>query len=244
MSRRYTYAQLTCLKKAGLALHKAAPLTQGARIGVAISGGMDSLTMLQVLFIRQRIMPFKTELMALHCNPGFDRESHKPMAEWLRCKGIASHLEIGDFGPAAHSEKNRKKSPCFLCAWHRRKRLFNLCAQYGLTHLAMGHNADDLLSTFILNFFRNGSTQTLPIAEKFFNGKLTLIRPMLLVEKKFIRQAARQWQLPIVANPCPSNGKTARSQAENLLLKIENDIPGARRSSLNALCRQAIANEN
>lgn len=240
MSKRYSFAQLTCIKKAGLALQKAAPLLPGARLGVAVSGGMDSLVMLKVLAIRQRILPFRTELMVLHCNPGFAQDSHKTMAAWLAREGIASHIETDDFGIVAHSEKNRKKSPCFLCAWLRRKKFFSLCAQYGLTHLAIGHNADDLLATFMLNFFRNGSRQSLPIAEKFFNNQLTLIRPMLLVEKKYIRQAARQWQLPVFANACPSNGKTARSAMENLLVKIDAELPGARRSALNALRRSAL----
>lgn len=240
MSSRHTFAQQTCIKKAGLALQKAAPLKPGDRIGVAVSGGMDSLVLLQTLLIRQRILPFKTEIMALHCNPGFDPQAHFHMREWLASRGIAAHFESCRFGPLAHSPENRKSSPCFLCAWERRKRLFALCRQYRLSHLALGHNAEDLLSTFFLNFFRNGSARTISISEDFFGGKLRLIRPLLLVEKKYIRQAARQWRLPVRENPCPTSGHTARAEMEVLLSTINASLPGAGKSALGALCRAAL----
>lgn len=241
---RYSFAQQTCIKKSGLALQKAAPLSPGCRIGVAVSGGMDSLTLLKILQIRRAIVPFSFEIMALHCNPGFDSWDHLPLAAWLASEGIAAHLEVCDFGPLAHSDLNRKKSPCFLCAWSRRKRLFDLCAQYGLTHLALGHVAEDLVSTFMLNLLRNGQVAALPICENFFNGRLKLIRPLLLTEKKFIRQASRQWKLPVFKNSCPSAGKTARTGMENLLADLDQKLPGCRSSVLNGLCRWQLSKES
>lgn len=240
MSSRHTFAQQTCIKKAGLALQKAAPLKPGDRIGVAVSGGVDSLVLLRTLLIRQRIVPFKTEIMALHVNPGFQPRAHFQLREWLESLGIAAHFEAADFGPLAHSPANRKKSPCFLCAWRRRKLLFALCEKYRLSHLALGHNAEDLVATFFLNFFRNGSARTIPIREAFFSGKLYVIRPLLLVEKKYIRQAARQWRLPVQENPCPTSGHTARAEMETLLSRIDAALPGARKSALNALCRASV----
>lgn len=243
MATKYTFAQQTCIKKSGLALQRAAPLGPGCRVGVAVSGGVDSLVMLKVLKIRQGIVPFAFAVMALHINPGFNPDDHKLLASWLGSEGIAAHIETGSFGPVAHSDQNRKRSPCFLCAWHRRKRLFELCAQYKLTHLAIGHNADDLADTFLLNLFRNGRVAGLPIGEKFFNGALTVIRPLLLVEKKYIRQAARQWDLPVWLNACPSSGKTARQDANDLLATINQSIPGARRAMINGLMRWQLEKE-
>ena len=39
----------------------------------------------------------------------------------------------------------------------RRTRLFEVCQRYGLTHLAFGHNADDLVTTFFMNLVQNGA---------------------------------------------------------------------------------------
>lgn len=236
----YTFAQKTCVSKAGLLLQKTASLWPHCRVGIAVSGGMDSFVLAKVMKIRQTITPFKFEIMVLHCNPGFQEADHESLSAWLSSEGIPFHIEVNNYGPYAHSEKNQKNSPCFLCARERRKRLFSLAQQYGLTHLALGHNADDLLSTFIMNFMRNGRVQGMTSAEAFFNGRLQLIRPLLLVEKKFIRQAARQWNLPYWENSCPSSGKTARSQTGEIIENILKILPDAKNSMLGALTRWQV----
>ena len=207
---KLTFAQKNCLSATGKLMQKTAQLTPGARVGVAVSGGVDSFTMLQVLIYRQRIVPFPFELMVLHVNPGFAPESHRPLVDWCVEHGISAHVELTNFGPEAHSEVNRKNSPCFLCAWNRRKRFFELCRRYGLSHLALGHTAQDLVTTFFMNIFQSGKVQGLSEKESFFDGKLTLIRPMLLVDKPMIMRAAKAWDLPIWENICPSAGASRR----------------------------------
>ena len=156
MREKRSYAQEVCVKSAGKAMQQTGMIWPGCRIGVAVSGGVDSFVLLKTLHIRQGIVPFRFEIMAIHLNPGFDPQSHMPLAAWLSRHGIPSHLEVTDFGPHAHSAENQRRSPCFRCAWLRRKRLFELCSQYKLTHLALGHNAEDLVSTFFMNLCRNG----------------------------------------------------------------------------------------
>ncbi|MFU2209724.1 tRNA lysidine(34) synthetase [Solidesulfovibrio sp. C21] len=219
-TRDLGYAQRTCVAKAGKLMMHTGQLTPRARVGVAVSGGVDSLVMLAVLGIRRRIVPFPVELMLLHLNPGFDRENHLSLLDLAADMGLASHIEVTDFGPRAFSEENKKNSPCFYCAWLRRKRLFDLCAAYGLTHLAFGHNADDLAATFFLNIFQNGRVDGLSCRESFFDGRLTVIRPLLLVDKKTIIRASKAWELPVFANSCPMAGKSMRHEAEQWVAGI------------------------
>ena len=86
----------------------------GARIGVAVSGGVDSWVLLNVLHLRQRIVPFKFEIMALHINPGFDPENHAPLLEWLEREGVAGHVELSDHGLVAHGRKIENAPPVFI----------------------------------------------------------------------------------------------------------------------------------
>lgn len=217
---KLSFAQKKCVSATGMLMQRTEMVHPGARIGVAVSGGVDSFVLAKVLTIRRRIMPFDVELMVLHVNPGFEPQSHQPLVQWCTREGLAAHIELTNYGPQAHSEENRKSSPCFLCAWNRRKRLFELCAQYGLTHLALGHNTDDLAETFFLNIIQNGRVDGLAAKEEFFGGELTLIRPALMVEKKFIRTAAKQWGLPVWPNICPSNGATRRFDMHELIEHI------------------------
>ena len=175
---------------------------------------MDSFTLIKTLTIRKAILPFPIELMVLHLNPGFDPGIHRPLVDWVAGEGLAAHIETTDHGPRAHSEENRKNSACFFCSMLRRKRLFDLCREYKLTHLAFGHNADDLVTTFFMNVVQNGRVDGLTAAEDFFGGRLKVIRPALFLEKSFMKAAARQWGLPVFANPCPSAGNTRRAEIE------------------------------
>ena len=234
---KLTYAQEVCVKAAGKAMHRTGMIGPGARVGVAVSGGMDSFVLLKALTLRQRVVPFSFHIMALHVNPGFDAASHAPLIPWLEEHGIAAHIEVTDHGPHAHSEENLRNSACFRCAWLRRKRLFELCAHYGLTHLAFGHNADDLVHTFFMNLCRNGRVDGMSMNEPFFNGKLQVIRPLLLLEKSHIRRAARQWELPIWSNPCPSAGNTKRSDMAETLEHLYASYKDARRCVFNGLTR-------
>ncbi|HDQ40185.1 MAG TPA: tRNA 2-thiocytidine biosynthesis protein TtcA [Desulfonatronum sp.] len=231
------FAQKKCLGQAGLLMHRLGMLWPGARVGVALSGGVDSWVMLQVLLLRQRIVPFPFEIMALHLNPGFDAHNHASLAPWLFSHGMAAHIELTDFGPMAHSPQNRGKSPCFVCSWHRRKRLFQLCRFYGLTHLALGHNADDLVQTFLLNLLRNGRVEGLSPKESFFKGELTLIRPLLLLDKSMIRKAAGRWNLPVWENLCPSSLTSQRVFTEKWLQTVVGNDPKIRANIYGALRR-------
>lgn len=238
MSReKRSFAQEVCVKSAGKAMQKTGMLWPGCRVAVAVSGGVDSFVLLQSLKIRQGIVPFHFEIMAIHLNPGFDAQSHAALLPWLAGRGIPGHIEMTTYGPEAHSEKNLRRSACFRCSWLRRKRLFELCAMYGVTHLALGHNADDLVQTFFMNLCRNGRVDGMSMNESSFGGGLRLIRPLLLVEKKYILKAARQWDLPVWANACPSAGKTARSSMGETLEHMYGVAKDARRCIFNGLTR-------
>ncbi len=208
----------------------------GARIGVALSGGVDSWVLIQVLLLRQRIVPFKFELMALHVNPGFDPDNHSCMLSWLNNQGIASHIQSTTIGPEAHQPGNTK-SPCFICSWERRKVLFNLCRKYRLSHLAFGHNSDDLTTTFFMNLMQTGRVDGLSAKEPFFKGSLSVIRPLLMVEKKYMRNAAGKWKLPVRDNPCPSAATAGRARTERMLSAIYSQNQMYRKNIRNALKR-------
>lgn len=237
MRKKFTFAQKRCLALTGKLMQNTEMIGPGARIGVAVSGGVDSWVLLKVLRLRQRIVPFKFEIMALHVNPGFDPENHEPLTDWLKCEGVSGHVEVTEHGTLAHSDVNKKRSACFFCAMLRRKRLFDLCTKYKLSHLAFGHNADDLAATFLMNLVQNGRVDGLRIKDDFFNGALSVIRPMILVEKSLIIKAAKTWNLPIWKNDCPSAGSTRRSDMEDQLNALYRIHPKAKTNVLAGLCR-------
>ncbi len=238
MSReKLSYAQKQCVSSAGKLMQSTGMLHPGARVGVAMSGGMDSWVLMQTLLVRRRIVPFQFELMALHLNPGFDAESHAPLAPWLERRGVPYHIEMTDHGSRGHSPENRNGSPCFYCAMLRRTRLFQLCQEYKLTHLAFGHNADDLVGTFFMNLYEGGSVRGMSIKEAFFGGRLMVIRPLLMVEKAVIARCVKQWELPLWSNPCPSANDSRRKEVMDDFRDLAARNKGLKQNVFNALTR-------
>ncbi|MFP4167520.1 MAG: ATP-binding protein [Desulfonatronovibrionaceae bacterium] len=235
--KRLSYAQKNCISSAGKLMHRTGMLWPGARVGVALSGGVDSWAMLRVLLARQRMVPFYFEIMVLHINPGFDPGNHRPLLDWLDKQPVPAYTETTDIGNYAHSRANRKKSPCFLCAWKRRKRLFELCRDYHLTHLALGHTREDLVETFFLNMLQTGNIRGMTANEPFFSGRLRVIRPMLLTEKSRLIKAAREWELPVWENPCPSAGKNKRKQVLSRLEALTGRDKMIEKNIFNAIAR-------
>lgn len=237
---KLTYAQKQCVSATGKLMHQTGMLSHGARVGIAASGGVDSFLMLKVLTIRKAIIPFPIELMALHVNAGFDEKSHAPLTNWCADHGVSAHIEMTDYGPRAHTDENRSSSPCFYCSLLRRKRLFELCRDYNLTHLAFGHNADDNVVTFFMNILQSGRADGIYPNEPFFGGKLQVIRPTLLLDKKTVIKAARQWELPVWENTCPSNGSTKRDEIHDWLKTAWKNDKHIKNNVFNAVTRQQV----
>ncbi len=235
--KKLTFAQKTCLSQAGKLMYHTRMLWPGARVGVAVSGGMDSFVLLKVLSLYIRRLPFPVEIMALHINPGFDTGLHRPLVDWSAANGIAGHFENSDMGPRAHSPENRKNSPCFHCSWFRRKRLFDLCKWYRLSHLALGHTAEDLVTTFFMNILQSGRVEGMLPRAEYFGGEFELVRPLLMVEKKSIAAACRQWGLPIWTNPCPSASVSRRADIRGWMEQLWSHDKESRRKTYNALIR-------
>ena len=214
---KLSYAQQVCVKSAGKAMQRTGMVGPGAKVGVAVSGGVDSWVLLEVLRRRQRIVPFRFDIMAIHLNPGFDAENHAPLVEYLAKHGVAGHIEVTDHGPRGH------------------------CQRYGLTHLAFGHNADDLVTTFFMNLVQNGRVEGMGMCDDFFKGALKVIRPLLLVEKPDIIKAARRWELPVWSNPCPSAGKTNRANFQAKIDALHGGDKMLKTNLFNGLCRWQLA---
>jgi tRNA(Ile)-lysidine synthase TilS/MesJ len=241
-AKRLSYAQKSCLSKAGKLMYRTSMLRPGARLGVAVSGGMDSWTLLKVLLLHRQKLPFRVEIMALHINPGFKPENQAPLLQWLKENGLAGHVQVSDMGPRAHSQENKKSSPCFFCSWRRRKSLFRLVKKYCLTHLALGHNADDLVQNFFMNLFYNGRVEGMYPRESFFQGEFELIRPLLLLEKRVISRAVRDWGLPVWSNPCPSAQRGKRQGTQQWLQEIWAQDKRLRKNVFSALKRWQMQN--
>jgi Predicted ATPase of the PP-loop superfamily implicated in cell cycle control len=111
---KLTYAQKKCVALVGLCMQRTGMLRPGDRIGVAVSGGVDSFVLLKALLIRQAIVPFPFEIMALHVNPGFSPDSHQALTDWSRRKAWLCMRNSRTSAPAPTPRRTARIPPAFI----------------------------------------------------------------------------------------------------------------------------------
>lgn len=204
----------------GKAIHRFGLIQDGDRILVGVSGGKDSLTLLHLLQERRKRVPIDYELVPVHIDLGFDSERAEILKNFFEAQSLSYHIESTDIGKRANSPENRE-NPCFLCSWERRKSIFHLAHRLKCNKVALGHHKDDIIETLLLNIFYSGEISTMLPVQSLFKGKITLIRPLALVEEKKIERFAREMGLPFGPSGCPSSGKTKRKEVKELIEALE-----------------------
>lgn len=194
-------------------------IAAGDRIAVAVSGGKDSLALLWLLRERLERIPIHYHLTAVHVDLGFDPEPAARLEAFFQAEGFSHRIIPTRYGLRAHSVENRE-NPCFLCARLRRKALFEAAADLGCGKIAFGHNQDDFIETFLINVCYGGQVSGMLPKQPFFNGKITVIRPLALFPADRVQRLARRLDLPVVSNPCPSSRVNKRSEIRALLERL------------------------
>ncbi|MDL2206351.1 tRNA 2-thiocytidine biosynthesis TtcA family protein [Eubacteriales bacterium OttesenSCG-928-N13] len=225
---------LGCLRRADQDFHMIQP---GDRIAVGVSGGKDSLLLLEALALYRRFSKSPYELTAMTLTMGmepFDLSGVQQMCDRLEVPYIIKHTEIG----RVVFEERKEKNPCSLCAKMRRGALSDLCKEHGFNKVALGHHRDDAIETLLLSLFYEGRIHTFHPVTYLSRADLTQIRPLVYLPESHIIHMTRQLNLPVVKSPCPANGYTKREEIKQLITHITQQIPNAREMMLSALQNQ------
>jgi tRNA 2-thiocytidine biosynthesis protein TtcA len=203
----------------GKGIHTREMLDDMDHVLVAVSGGKDSLSLLWLLRERIKRVPIRYRITAAHVDPGFGVDSAGSMESFFTEHGFDYRIARGDMGPKAHGPENRE-NPCFLCSRLRRKVLFEMAADLGCNKIAFGHHKDDMIETFFLNVFYGASISTMKPVQEFFEGRLTVIRPLYMTPEDIIGRYARVMAFPEIQLGCPTAGSSRREAVKEMLRKF------------------------
>lgn len=208
-------------------------LEDGDHVLVGLSGGKDSLCLLEMLGKRAKIDQPKFRVEAIHVR--MENISYETSTDYLEqfCKELDVPLHI----VTTRFEASDKKPPCFLCSWNRRKQLFNLAQELGCNKIALGHHQDDLLHTCLMNQFYQGRFDTMPALLKMRKMPLSIIRPLCMVEESDIRRYAELRGYEKQVKLCPYETASHRDDMRQLFEQIQRMNPEARHSLWNAIVR-------
>ena len=221
-------------------------LEDGDHVLVGLSGGKDSLCLLEMLGKRAKIDQPRFRVEAIHVR--MENISYETSTDYLEqfCKelDVPLHIVTTSFSatPANHTSpfsipnsQLKQKPPCFLCSWNRRKQLFNLAQELGCNKIALGHHQDDLLHTCLMNQFYQGRFDTMPALLKMRKMPLSIIRPLCMVEENDIRRYAELRGYEKQVKLCPYETASHRDDMRQLFEQIQQMNPEARHSLWNAI---------
>jgi len=212
-------------------------IAAGDRVLVGVSGGADSLALLDLLDTPMVFTP-PFELFAVHVDLGFDAAGTDAarLEAYLSDGGYRHVVARTDIGPVAHGPVNRK-NPCFLCSRLRRKRIFEAAEELGCNRVALAHHRDDIVETVLLNMFYAREISTMVPNQSIFGGKLSIIRPLAYIREPLIKKYANERGFSTVANRCPTSGTSKRRYIKELLDRLEGDNRDVRDNIFRALGR-------
>lgn len=208
-------------------------LEDGDRILIALSGGKDSLELVRLLSQRARIFKPHIQVEAAHVimdNIPYETD-RSYLEQFCQENGIPFHLLHSSFDESS----DPRKTKCFLCAWNRRKTLFEFAVKEGFNKVALGHHMDDILVTFLMNLTFEGSRQTMMPKLKLEHYPLTIIRPLCLVHEALIQEVAEEQGFQKQKVLCPYEELTNRSVMAEELKRLEKINPEARYSLWHAI---------
>ncbi len=200
----------------GKAIHERQMIADGDHILVCVSGGKDSMSLLWLLRERLKRVPIDYRLTAVHVDPGFGAKSGDMMRDFFEANQFEYRIIESDCGPKSHSSYNLE-NPCFLCSRLRRKAIFELAEELKCNKIAFGHHKDDLIETFFMNILYGASISTMTPVQTFFKGKITIIRPLFMVEEKIITRYVSIMDWPKINLGCPTAGFSKRAEIRTML---------------------------
>jgi tRNA 2-thiocytidine biosynthesis protein TtcA len=211
-------------------------LAEGDHVLVAVSGGKDSYTLLDLLWHARARAPFRFDLTAVHLDqaqPGYDG---RPLAKWLADFGAPHQILREDTYSVVLDHTPAGGTYCVVCSRLRRGILYSTAEKLGCNKIALGHHRDDALETLLLNLFYGGKLQAMPAGYTTDDGRFQVIRPLIECAEADIAAHARHVGYPILpCNLCGSQDGLRRDAMARLLTQLEQDSPNLRAVMLSAL---------
>ncbi len=216
-------------------------ISDGDRICVGISGGKDSLVMLRGLALLKSFIGINYDIVGLTIDPRFNGTDgdYSAVSEFCAECNTEYHIVSTHIGEIVFDVR-KEPNPCSLCSRMRRGAIHNAAAELGCNKIALGHNYDDVIETFIMNLFTEGRIGCFSPASYMEDKNIHIIRPLVLAPERAIKKAVMKNNFPVVKSLCQADGHTNRQQTKDFIAEMERKNHGFKNRIFGAMQRADI----
>jgi tRNA 2-thiocytidine biosynthesis protein TtcA len=221
------------LRKVGEAIGRFKMIRDGDRVAVALSGGKDSLTLLEALRLLEKRAPVEFSVCAFTIEQGKFLRPLEPLAEYLKKKGVAWTCFRDT--PSLRLIEEQPEHGCDLCSRYRRRAVYQVVRGLGSNVIAFGHTADDFCEALLRNALFTGKLSALPPVTHSRDKEFRLIRPLVFVPEDLTRRFAESLGAPLVPCGCSQRAGTVRTTLRGLFASLEQQYPYLKENMLAAM---------
>src|ERR1700682_6499829 len=208
-------------------------IRDGDRVAVALSGGKDSLTLLEALLLLAKRAPVEFSVCAFTVEQGKFLRPIEPLGDYLRERGIAWTYFRDK--PSLRLLEDQPDHGCDLCSRYRRRAVYEIARGLGANVIAFGHTADDFCEAFLRNAMFTGRMSALPPITWSRDKDFRLIRPLVFVTEDVTTRFAESLGAPVIPCGCSQRTGTVRRTLRDLLGNLEKEHPRLKESLLSAM---------
>ena len=205
----------------------------GDKVAVGVSGGKDSLVLLQLLAGLRQYSDFQLEAVTIDMGLGMD---YGPVEQFCRELEVPYTLVKTEIGPIIFDHR-KEKNPCSMCAKMRRGALNQAIVDRGIRKLALGHHYDDAVETFVMSLIYEGRISCFQPVTDLDRMGVVQIRPMLYIHEKTVDHFATRAKLPVIENRCPVDKHTKREEIKQLVYDLSTRYPDLKERIFGAMQR-------
>lgn len=217
----------------GEAIGRFQMIREGDRVAVALSGGKDSLTLLDALLLLQKRSPVKFTVTAFTVEQGKFLRPIEPLGKWLLDRGVDWRYVKDD--PSLRLLDEEPEHGCDICSRFRRRAVYEICRGLGTNVVAFGHTADDFCEAFLRNSLFTGRLSALPAVTYSKKKEFRLIRPLVFVSEDITRRYAEGLGAPVIPCGCSQKTGTVRRSLRDFFAELEQDYPHLKETMLSAM---------
>jgi len=223
----------TLLHKVGDAIGRFRMIREGDRVAVALSGGKDSVTLLEALLLLEKRAPIRFSVCAFTIEQGKFLRPIQPLGEWLRGRGI--DWTYYHDAPSHTLLEEEPDHGCDMCSRYRRRAVYEVVSGLGANVIAFGHTADDFCEALLRNTMFTGKLSSLPPVTYSRDRQFRLIRPLCFVTEDITTEFAASLGAPVIPCGCSQKTGTVRRSLRDMFAELEKDYPNLKQTMLTAM---------